>query len=52
MQHDAAASTDITYVMSDGDMLNGILDHKFDEDWIRIDLEKGKTYRISLSGGG
>ena len=52
MQHDATASTEITNVMSVGDMFNGNLDHKFDEDWIRIGLEKGKTYRISLFVSG
>ena len=41
-----------TYTMSVGDTFNGILDHKFDEDWISIELEKGKTYRINLSGRG
>ncbi len=49
---DAAASVETTYVMSAGDTFNGILDHKFDEDWIRIDLVKGKTYQITLSGRG
>ena len=49
---DAPASIETTYVMSVGDTFDGVLDHKFDEDWIRIELEKGKTYRISLSGRG
>ena len=49
---DAAANTNTTYTMSVGDTFNGILDHKFDEDWIKIELEKGKTYRINLSGRG
>ena len=49
---DAAANTNTTYTMSVGDTFNGILDHKFDEDWISIELEKGKTYRINLSGRG
>ena len=49
---DAAANTQTTYSMAVGDTFHGILDEKFDEDWIRIELEKGKTYRINLSGRG
>ena len=49
---DAAASTETQYGMSVGDTFNGILDQKFDEDWIKIELEKGKTYKINLSGRG
>ena len=49
---DAPASKETTHVMSVGDTFNGILDQKFDEDWIKIELEKGKTYKINLSGRG
>ena len=49
---DATASKETTYTMSVGDTFNGILDEKFDEDWIKIELEKGKTYKINLSGRG
>ena len=49
---DAAAGTETTYVMSVGDTFNGVLSSKQDEDWIRIDLEGGKTYQITLSGRG
>ena len=49
---DAAASIETTYTMAVGDTFNGILDHKFDEDWVKIELEKGKTYQINLSGRG
>ena len=49
---DAAASKETTYSMTVGDTFNGILDQKFDEDWIKIELEKGKTYKINLSGRG
>ena len=49
---DAAANTQTTYSMAVGDTFHGILDEKFDEDWISIELEKGKTYRINLSGRG
>ena len=49
---DAAAGSETTYAISVGDTFNGILDHKFDEDWIGIELERGQTYRITLSGRG
>ena len=49
---DATSTTQTSYTMSVGDTFNGILDQKFDEDWIEIELEKGKTYRINLSGRG
>lgn len=49
---DAPASIATTYTMAVGDTFNGILDHKFDEDWIEIELEKGKTYLITLTGRG
>ena len=49
---DAAASLQTTYTMAVGDTFNGILSHKFDEDWIKITLERGKTYKINLSGRG
>ena len=49
---DAAASIQTTYLMSVGDTFNGILTHKFDEDWIKIELERGKTYQINLSSRG
>ena len=49
---DAAAGSETTYAMSVGDTFNGSLDHKFDEDWVGIELERGKTYRITLSGRG
>ncbi len=49
---DAAAGIATRYEMSVGDTFNGNLDGKPDEDWIRIDLGKGKTYQITLSGRG
>ena len=49
---DAAAGIETTYAISVGDTFNGILDRKFDEDWVGIELERGKTYRITLSGRG
>ncbi len=38
--------------ISVGERLHGTLDSKFDEDWIRVDLEEGKTYDITLMGVG
>ena len=49
---DAPANIGTTYVMAVGDTFNGILARKFDEDWIKIELERGKTYKINLSGRG
>ena len=49
---EATASAGTRYSISSGDTFNGILDHKFDEDWVGIELERGKTYRITLSGRG
>ena len=52
VSQDAAANLETTYTMEVGDTFNGILDHKFDVDWVGIELEWGKTYRITLSGRG
>ncbi len=49
---DAVANLETTYTMEVSDTFNGNLDHKFDEDWIRIDLIRGKTYQVTLSGRG
>ena len=38
--------------MSVGERFQGTLDSKFDEDWIKVDLEEGKTYDITLMGIG
>ena len=34
------------------DRFEGTLDHKEDEDWIRVDLVAGETYEINLAGSG
>ena len=47
---DAAASAVTTYSMSPGDTYIGRLDERSDEDWIRIELEEGLRYQISLAG--
>ena len=49
---DAAASADTTYSMSPGDTFTGRLGERFDEDWIRIELEAGLTYEVNLTGDG
>ena len=49
---DAAASADTTYNMSPGDTLSGRLSERFDEDWIRIELQAGLAYEINLIGDG
>ena len=50
MMMDAAASVETAAMMSAGDMFEGNLDTKNDEDWIRIELTAGMLYTISLSG--
>ena len=50
--NDAAASADTTYSMSAGDTFTGSLGERFDEDWVRIELQTGLTYEINLSGDG
>ena len=49
---DAAASADTSYSMAPGDTFTGRLGERFDEDWIRIELQAGLTYDISLTGDG
>ena len=50
MMMDAAASVETAAMMSAGDMFEGTLSSKTDEDWIRIELTAGMLYTISLSG--
>ena len=49
---DAEAGVDTSYHMAPGDTFIGRLDDRFDEDWIRIELEKGARYQISLTAYG
>ena len=49
---DAADSADTGYSMTPGDSFTGRLGERFDEDWIRIELQAGLTYEINLAGGG
>ena len=49
---DAAAGSATTYTIEVGDSFNGNLDGRPDEDWIRIELERGATYEITLTGRG
>ena len=50
--NDAAASADTTYSMVPGDTFSGRLGERFDEDWVRIELQTGLTYEINLIGDG
>ena len=50
MMRDAAASIDTAYMVSAGDMFKGSLSTKHDEDWVKVELEAGKTYSITLTG--
>lgn len=49
---DAAADDESVYAISVGDGFNGMLDSRFDENWIRVELVEGKMYDISLRGIG
>ena len=47
---DAVANSMTAMSTKVGDTFVGILDGKFDVDWIKIDLEAGKVYNIFLTG--
>ena len=47
---DAAASVDTMAVMAVGDLFQGTLDGRGDHDWVKVELEAGKTYVITLTG--
>ncbi len=49
---DAAAAAESAYAISVGDGFKGMLDSRFDEDWIRVELVAGKSYDIRLQGVG
>ena len=49
---DALANTSTAAVISAGDRFTGNLDGKRDEDWIKINLDGGKTYIFTLRGDG
>ena len=49
---DAADNEESVYVISVGDGFKGMLDRRFDEDWIRVELVAGKSYDIRLQGVG
>ena len=49
---DALASTGTAAVISAGDRFMGLLDGRRDEDWIRVELDGGKTYKFTLKGDG
>lgn len=49
---DAPESTATPYTMAVGDTFTGAVGFNNDHDWIRITLEAGSTYTISLAGSG
>ena len=49
---DASDNADTTYSMSPGDTFTGRLGERFDEDWVRVELQAGLTYEINLNGDG
>ena len=50
---DAPADASTGYVMPDFvERFEGVLEHREDEDWIRIELNAGETYVIALAGHG
>ena len=49
---DAAANAQTAYSLSAGDTFNGVFDGRPDNDWVRVELVEGKTYRVHLSGAG
>ena len=49
---DAAASTSTAYSMNVGDVFTGNLSAAGDEDYIRIQLQAGQQYTITLAGDG
>ena len=49
---DASAGTATSYAVSVGDVFMGVLDGRWDIDWIRVELVEGKPYQISLTSTG
>ncbi len=49
---DAAPDAGTSYNMAPGDTFTGRLNERFDEDWIRVELQAGLTYEINLAGVG
>ena len=49
---DAAANAQTAYSLSVGDTFNGVFDGRPDNDWVRVELVEGRTYRVHLSGAG
>lgn len=52
INQDAAPTTETEYDMSVGDSFEGVLEGRYDEDWIRVELVEGEMYDITLSGIG
>lgn len=47
---DAASGRSTSYTITSEDTFSGTLDMNGDRDWVRVDLEQGQTYSVSLSG--
>ena len=49
---DAAANAQTQYSLPVGGSFRGVFSDNLDQDWVRVELVAGTTYRISLSGSG
>ena len=47
---DAAGDESTTYSMAVGDIFQGTVGARGDDDWVAIELVAGRTYRIALNG--
>ena len=50
MMKDAPASVETSYMISAGDMFEGEITPRGDDDWISIEMSEGKEYTITVSG--
>lgn len=50
MADDYADSTDTSGSLTVGGAITGNIETSFDEDWFRISLQAGRTYRFDLEG--
>ena len=50
MMKDAPASIETSYMISAGDMFEGEITARGDEDWISIEMSEGKEYTITVGG--
>ena len=50
MMKDAPASVETSYMISAGDMFEGEITPRGDDDWISIEMSEGKEYTITVGG--